>query len=521
MAKLNIGDYSVMSGEQAKIRAIELRENLQNAVETGSIIKPKMEYGVTFQVDDDQNLLLLDENKVITVTPNETISQIKNYTERIEEYVAIDNDIEDTLITMVERIHDAGILLGKYESLEFLWQQFSAKIKRVHASFKETTNLFELFLDIIYHRRKLRVNKYIIENTKKFEENEKIEIDGLIQSAESRLNMIRDKMRICKSKCADCFYPCLLCKNHEDENDWADPHSCFQIEHRCKEICAYCAEKDKSLQCDDKCGHSSKHNCGVLNHTCGRDCSFREYGGCQEKCNLGSGHDQDKEPCKCNAETHYCNAECAVEVCHNTCKMPFNKDHEQHICIQSNCPYPCQVQCWNDGLGEAEDCGRPCNCNDHAHHLKMKNGECKDEGHICDREHRCPEKCREGGLCHVEIKKKIVKKEMFIGKAGKFEYDSYADVNATRKQCYRKIPIGKFKHDGDDHRCYDESKENVHTCDVACDTCGYYCEKPYGHSQKHNGQHGNMRNTKFYASDTVVDTVCILRVYLYLHSLDT
>eukprot|EP01083_Nonionella_stella_P110895 324855_1 len=157
MAKLNIGDYAAMSGEQAKIRATELREHLQNAVETGSIIKPQsMEYGVTFQVDDDQNLLLLDGNKPITVTPNEVIAQIKDYTERI------DADIENILITMVESIHDAGIILGRFESLQFLWQQFSAKIKRSHASFKETTNLFELFLDIIYHRRKLRVNKYII-----------------------------------------------------------------------------------------------------------------------------------------------------------------------------------------------------------------------------------------------------------------------------------------------------------------------------------------------------------------------
>eukprot|EP01083_Nonionella_stella_P205503 748291_1 len=508
MAKLNIGDYAAMSGEQAKIRATELRDNLQNAVETGSIIKPKsMEYGVTFQVDDDQNLLLLDGNKIITATPHEAIAQIKDYTERIGEYVAIDNDIEDSLVTMAADIDDAGIILGQHESLKFLWQQFSGKIKRVHASFKETTNLFELFLDIIYYRRKLRVKKYIIDNTKKFEEKDKIEIDGLVQSAESRLNMIRDKMRICKFKCADCFYPCLLCKNHEDHAKWADRHSCFQNKHNCKEICEYCAKDGKSLQCDDKCGHSSKHNCRQENHTCGNDCSLIECGGCQERCNLESGHDKDKEPCKCNAETHYCKKECAVGVCHNTCKEPYNKKHDQHICIQSNCPYQCEVKCWNDALGEVANCGRPCDCNNHAHDLEIRSGECKDKGHICDKVHPCPALCTENGLCHVEIKKTIVKKETFIGGAGtKFEYDSYADVNAKTKRCCKKIPIGQFEHAGDDHKCYDESQENVHTCDVACDTCGYYCEKPYGHPKKHNGQHGNMRNTKFYASDTVVDT---------------
>eukprot|EP01084_Bolivina_argentea_P311707 539577_1 len=241
MAKLNIGDYAAMSGEQAKIRATEIRENLQNGVEAGAIIQPKnTEYGVTFQVDDDQNLLQLDGNKVIRIAAKETIPQIKNYKDIIDGYSSTDANIEQILTDMVESINDAGIILGKVESLKFLWQQFSTKIKRVHANFKQITDLFQVFLDMIYWRRNLRVNKYIIDNTKKFEKKDKVEIDGLIQSAESRLNIIRDKMRICKSKCDDCFYPCLLCKNHEDDNDWDDEHTCYQIKHLCKEYCTYC-----------------------------------------------------------------------------------------------------------------------------------------------------------------------------------------------------------------------------------------------------------------------------------------
>eukprot|EP01084_Bolivina_argentea_P311704 539572_1 len=87
MAKLNIGDYAAMSGEQAKIRSQEIRDNLTNAVEAGAIIQPSStQYGVTFQVDDDQNLLLLDGNQIITVQTEDVISKIKNYTEVITEY---------------------------------------------------------------------------------------------------------------------------------------------------------------------------------------------------------------------------------------------------------------------------------------------------------------------------------------------------------------------------------------------------------------------------------------------------
>eukprot|EP01083_Nonionella_stella_P238264 835051_1 len=96
MAKLNIGDWSAMSGEQAKIRATEIRNNLQNAVEAGSIIQPmNTEYGVTFEVDDDQNLLLLDGNQLITVDIEKEViecDQIKNYKNIISEFIAAGGD---------------------------------------------------------------------------------------------------------------------------------------------------------------------------------------------------------------------------------------------------------------------------------------------------------------------------------------------------------------------------------------------------------------------------------------------
>ena len=125
-------------------------------------------------------------------------------------------------------LDDAGLILGKPESLKFLYEQVCNKIKRRHNNFREWTSMFQCFLDIIYWRRYNRVYRYIVDNTKKFKKKD--DIEGLIQQAEIALNQIRDKMRICKAICKtdknekECYYLCLLCKNHEDDNDWDDDH---------------------------------------------------------------------------------------------------------------------------------------------------------------------------------------------------------------------------------------------------------------------------------------------------------
>eukprot|EP01083_Nonionella_stella_P124111 374515_1 len=263
--------------------------------------------------------------------------------------------------------------------------------------------------------------------------------------------------------------------------------------------------------CGDKCGHSGKHNCFKKPHTCGKKCSLSKFGGCQEKCHEESGHDETI-PCKCNAETHYCKSICAVPICKNSCKYPYNEKHAQHLCNQTTCPYKCQVQCWNETLKSITDCGRDCACNDHAHHLDDDEKGNEDAIHICEQEHPCPHKCNETGLCSVDIKRKIIEKEVFTTGAGStIEYDSYAQVNAEKKRCCRKIPIGKFYHEGTDHRCYSgDPKDNIHTCDETCDSCGYYCQEKFGHYKDsgsfHDCVHGNMRNTVFYATEDIVDT---------------
>ena len=57
------------------------------------------------------------------------------------------------------------------------------------------------------------------------------DIEILMGQAKLQLNVIRDKMRICKSVCydadkdeAECYYLCLLCRNHADDEVWGTRH---------------------------------------------------------------------------------------------------------------------------------------------------------------------------------------------------------------------------------------------------------------------------------------------------------
>ena len=426
-------------------------------------------------MDDDQNLLLLDGNKVISIPDIQiVVGNVKQYQPAIAAFSAVEPSVNvaDELLSVLDDIDDAGLILTESVAvLEFLYDRFSTAFPENHQNFKEWTALYQVFLDLIFFRRKERVLKFIKDNTTKFEDDNKLEIQQMEQTANSKFNGIRDHLKLCKQKCAECFYPCLLQKDHENDAEWADEHSCRQSDHTCSLQCTYCGDKGKEMRCGLKCGHKGAHNCKQENHTCGKECSLKKYGGCQLDCDLISGH---KGACKCAAETHLCEKTCAVGICKNQCKVAYNKKHTEHICIQQGCPYKCQVMCWNDSLKMAVECGRPCSCKDHDHHLRMERGECKDEGHTCDQTHPCPEECTEDGVCKVEVQRKVVEKATLVTGAGaKIEYDAYAEVNAEKKRCAQRIPVGKFRHDGDDHRCYDLSGDRViHTCDVQCDSCG-------------------------------------------------
>eukprot|EP01084_Bolivina_argentea_P129404 228556_1 len=523
MAKLHIQDWSAMSGEQAKIRLNQIKAHLKNAVFGGATITPtNTEYTATFEVEDDQideNLVTFDGCKVIHVNVKEIAKNHGDFNKLVKAFEAsefddkINHNVGAQLIEMVENINDAGIILGKVESLQFLWKTFNIKFKRNHEkkNIDEFTHLYQLFLDLVYERRKIRVRSYIIDNTDKFEKDKSLtnDIDHLIQMSKNYFNDIDHTMKVCGWKCKSCYYSCLLAKNHEDYDDWPNDHHCRQKDHSCKEKCFYCLEEGVQRDCISECGHYAEHNCGAATHTCGKECPLIDFDGCGKKCTLECGHDEDeknKTECKCSAAFHRCPEKCALyPQCKFNCRELHSaaKDH-QHICAALQCPYTCKVQCWNSTLGKAVTCGRPCSGN-HDHQLKMKKHECKDEDHTCDEEHFCPELCQLKGNCQVFVERIIEeKKQVFVTGAGsKIEYESYANANGKQLACCTKIPIGKMRHDGDVHIC--ARNKSSHTCTEKCGSCNYFCDKKYGHGDEHDCAHGNMRNTIFYATEEVVN----------------
>ena len=182
--------------------------------------------------------------------------------------------------------------------------------------------------------------------------------------------------------------------------------------------------------------------------------------------------------------------------------------------LKQGCPYKCEVLIWNEALKKVEPCGRPCASQDHNHALKMDRGDCKDEGHTCDETHPCPHECTEEGICRIEVMRRIVEQRatFITGGGSKIEYDAYAEVNAEKRRCAIRIPVGKFRHDGDEHKCYcGDRRDNIHTCDEQCELCGYYCHKEFGHLERygsdfHDCVHGNMRNAVFHSTKEFGDT---------------
>ena len=220
-----------MSGQHAKIRIQEVRNNLQNAIEAGAVVQPKdARYGVTFHVAHEQNLLSADGYEAIKIDSKQSITEIKEYSDIIQSYQQFDTNTENIIQDMANELNDAGLILGKPESLKFLYSQFSNKLKRTHDNFRAWTNLFQCFLNIIYWRRYHRVMSYIRDNTDIFKDVARDEVYSLTQQGQIRLNRLRDKMRVCKAVCKtdqnemECYYLCLLCSNHENDNDWEDQH---------------------------------------------------------------------------------------------------------------------------------------------------------------------------------------------------------------------------------------------------------------------------------------------------------
>ena len=475
MARLHLGDFSAMSGDEIKLRAREIRENLSSAVATGSVVPSSAaKYGATFRVEDNQKLLILDGSTPVTVDHQDIIDETPHFEEIVGRYKEIDEKVADKIMAMLDGVDDDGLVLGTMESLKFLWQIFNANVPRNGDNFKKQRVIFQLFLDVVYRRRERRVKSFVEGNMSKFDGKNK-SMEMLMNFATLRLGHVQRTMELCTEECDECFYPCLLCHDHQEREDWPNVHSCFQDDHNCQGVCTYCTRDgvDESNNigpnpCAKRCGHSLGHKCSSEEHLCLKPCGLSAFVGCKQRCNLLVEHE---DSCRCEATAHFCAEKCAVDICEETCAMAYNRKHEDHQCGRQMCPHRCTVKCWDPHQEAVRQCGRPCISTDHLHAVKMAKGECADEIHHCGQPHRCPEICGDQGMCGMNTQRHST------------------GINAWKKHCCHLIPAGKVKCGAAKHECSEE--KIVHSCLGRCKECGKYCGLIFEHSKEHWFQCGH------------------------------
>ena len=443
-----------------------------------------------------------------------------------------EDSLRNEFVNALNIVKDEGLILNNISPKcnKYLFEKFEKNVislKRKHSNFTLCFYAFEAFLSMIYLRRKYRINKWAIENTKQFtKDEEKAIIEKFIYKTNSLLTKLETKLKLCGIECDDngsgCKYKCLLPQNHRKAKE--SGHDCFGS-HCCEEACTYCIDDLKELnlkqQTDTDCndgidvdhgtdyirdlrcsyaaGHDGKHNCNDADHSCGQLCVLFGHGNCNKTCIKSKGHKKDNpnDDCECDTKYHYCSKPCEAPQCKEKCVIPHNKNHSRCDCGEQRCLLRCQVVCANSEIdGKSKACGEPCASTNHFH-------DDETDFHCCMNEHDCGQMCEEKGICHVEPKREKELRQKKTKNGAIIHYEAFTTkVNAYEKRCKEKIGIGQRTHSGP-HRCDNDE----HTCDVRCRLCLYYCDLPYDHHSKSHSKlysklhsianHGNMVNTKF------------------------
>ncbi|KIM92371.1 hypothetical protein PILCRDRAFT_417 [Piloderma croceum F 1598] len=116
-------------------------------------------------------------------------------------------------------------------------------------------------------------------------------------------------------------------------------------------------------------------------------------------------------------------------------------------------------------------------------------------------EHSCTSLCSEPGICEIDTAPHSIE-ATFTGKHETFQYTKYSQV-AKRLKCTIPIPAGTTEHQ--DSHCH-KLKFDHEDILYSCESCGYFCTLPLGHSQQdHDTRHGSMSQTRW-AIDGTDDT---------------
>ncbi|KAJ7722957.1 hypothetical protein B0H16DRAFT_1895971 [Mycena metata] len=290
---------------------------------------------------------------------------------------------------------------------------------------------------------------------------------------------LRANVEVCGTQCAKCQLHCLLSRRHDSEI----PHDC-RTSHNCAHSCDFGedhpgTEKD----CGQPAGHAGPHICAVDIHLCGEPCELNDKQGCLGGCMKNVGHSEGGH--MCSARLHKCGQPCDLKnlrvarkpySCSKTCVIPSDEVHTQHVCDASACSLPCEL------------CERLCSDTDHLHGLDT------DAVHLCGQSHNCKATCQALGTCEIETAPQSIE-ATFTGRHETFQYTKYSQV-AKRLPCVILIPPGDKTHPG--AHSHSTAPNPFHFCETRCESCGYFCTLPRGHSQQeHETHHGSMSKTRW------------------------
>ncbi|KAF8270133.1 hypothetical protein EI94DRAFT_1572289 [Lactarius quietus] len=440
MAKLKANDWGAMSQTMASHRANSLLAILPAALETGySEVHPELE-----------PLKGFDTDLVIEAEDTEARFLLAG---------------PDTPAT--DREHYLSILRDS-------WDGSGARQSEDVDDLEWVSDLVQ-YLNHLVDLRVAHVDVWLRSNIQRFQA-ESSSIEELRRTFYSAVIDLRAGVQLCKSQCATCNLSCIQSRFHEGDHDCLTNHECIHY-------CNFCNEEQLSERiCGQAAGHSGDHVCRVDVHLCGRRCILSGKQGCVDKCVKPVSHKGDHV---CSAPLHMCGQPCDLVnlklpngksfTCSGICRVPITEVHTVHACEHRLCPISCQL------------CKRLCS-GDHLHGLY------RGEKHLCGQEHSCGALCSADGICQIDTTPQSIE-ATFTGKHETFQYTKVS-VSAKRLSCVKIIEPGDIEHEG--RHIHTDEEQPFHFCESRCETCGYLCTLPLGHTQQeHETSHGSMSRTRW------------------------
>jgi len=309
-------------------------------------------------------------------------------------------------------------------------------------------------------------------------------------------------MHICNAQAHICIKDCGLkdysrscyrkCKYKVEANDTEEnfkifkehnEHICSTVEHKCKNNCSYFTQN--GIRCNNKCTKTANHNpnerckCSGT-HICEEKCKYSNYNnfpGCRINCSKTLGHTEGEH--KCNG-IHVCNKNCDLKELARGCndggrctiEIPHGNNHK---CSAVN--HYCRIECHLRLSAKSNSCLGICT-NLYNNHQE----------HKCNSEHYCNKKCE-----YPDCNKECCYKCPHNGKCKCKDWHENLYHHLCKKQCYLQNAKGcknecklEYGHQGNNHRCFIDYKNNPHTCNHQCQLCDKVCGHVYNHQNDHN-----------------------------------